>query len=924
MRSLRTTEGFKSSSQVHATAVTTSLESGLSMGAGNGKHCRTSSYYEPSPSPSTSSTVAQLADPPLKPFFKPVDYVQSLAEIHEELELAPDGEKARLFMEQSFVFRGLGESKMLRRSLRSARQHAATVHDKLVFAAWLKYEKRAEELHNGSPTSCSGRTLECPRSALVPGFAPKSAIEACSCPLTSLSASPAAAADDPSLLEECSTSGSTTMRSSNDVVFLIDEDRVYCNRQSISSLSGPFHAMLNGCFTESRTSEIKFSDNGITAEGMMAVDEFSKLGRLGAYLTPDLILEVLAFANRFCCEQLKDACDRRLAALIFNTQDAVTYLDYALEENAAWLVASSLQVFLRELPLSLHNVQMGSLLFGAEGRKRLMTVGHSSFAFYSLLSQVAMEEDIKSDLSVVLLERTAECAVSSRQKALALHQLGCVMLARKQYSEAQDYFSGAVAAGHVYSRAGVARAKFKSGHRIAAYAEASTLLSIEKPAGWAYQEMALYCGGKEKLGFLETATELDPTLLYPYKYRAAALMDEQKVHLAIVEINRVLGFKVTPDSLELRAYFCLALQDYQGATRDVRALLTLDPNYMMYSGRVQASQLLGLLSQHVDQWTKADCWMQLYDHWSSVDDIGSLAVVHQMLESDPGKGLLFFRQSLLLLRLNCPKAAMRSLRLAREHASSDHERLVYEGWILYDTGHREEALHKAESSIAIQRSFEAFFLKAYALADTSLDPGSSAKVVELLEEALKCPSDGLRKGQALNNLGSVYVDCRELKLAADRYVSALKIRHTRAHQGLARVHHLQGDRKSAHEEMTKLIEKARSNASAYEKRSEYGERDMTMADLTKVTQLDPLRTYPYRYRAAVLMDSRREKEAICELSKAIAFKADLQVLHLRAAFHECIGDLQASLRDCRAVLSMDPNHQDTLELHNRVHGREAY
>ncbi|CAM6098300.1 unnamed protein product [Calypogeia fissa] len=145
-----------------------------------------------------------------------------------------------------------------------------------------------------------------------------------------------------------------------------------------------------------------------------------------------------------------------------------------------------------------------SLFFGAEGRKRLMTVGHLSFAFYSLLSLVAMEEDIKSDLPVVLLGRTAESAVSSRQKALALHQLGRVML-----------------------------------------------LSIEKPAGWAYQEMALYSGGKEKRGFLETATELDPTLLYPYKYRAAALMDEQKVHLAIVEIPSVLGFKVTPDYLEL-------------------------------------------------------------------------------------------------------------------------------------------------------------------------------------------------------------------------------------------------------------------------------------------------------------------------------------------------------------------------------------
>lgn len=104
--------------------------------------------------------------------------------------------------------------------------------------------------------------------------------------------------------------------------------------------------------------------------------------------------------------------------------------------------------------------------------------------------------------------------------------------------------------------------------------------------------------------------------------------------------------------------------------------------------------------------------------------------------------------------------------------------------------------------------------------------------------------------QALNNLGSVYVDCNKFKLAADQYVNALKIRHTRAHQGLARVYALQGDRKAAHEEMTRLIEKARNNASAYEKRSEYSDRDMTMADLSMVTQLDPLRTYPYRYRAA--------------------------------------------------------------------------
>ena len=50
--------------------------------------------------------------------------------------------------------------------------------------------------------------------------------------------------------------------------------------------------------------------------------------------------------------------------------------------------------------------------------------------------------------------------------------------------------------------------------------------------------------------------------------------------------------------------------------------------------------------------------------------------------------------------------------------------------------------------------------------------------------------------------------------------------------------------------MTKLIEKARNNASAYEKRSEYCDRELTKTDLQMVTKLDPLRVYPYRYRAA--------------------------------------------------------------------------
>lgn len=94
------------------------------------------------------------------------------------------------------------------------------------------------------------------------------------------------------------------------------------------------------------------------------------------------------------------------------------------------------------------------------------------------------------------------------------------------------------------------------------------------------------------------------------------------------------------------------------------------------------------------------------------------------------------------------------------------------------------------------------------------------------------------------------MDCGNLDLAADCYSNALEIKHARAHQGLARVYHQRNHRQAAYEEMTKLIEKARNNASAYEKRSEYCGREMAKNDLDAATQLDPLRTYPYRYRAA--------------------------------------------------------------------------
>ncbi|KAK9747714.1 hypothetical protein RND81_02G010900 [Saponaria officinalis] len=846
---------------------------------------------------SSIGSLIKVPDPPIVPYFKPLDYVQILAQIHEELESCPPHEKSSLYLLQFQVFRGLGEITLMRRSLRSAWLKSSSVHEKIIFGSWLKYEKKGEEFIFDLLSSCNKCAQE---------FGP---IDVASelqndCGLTS------------------ETSEITGSRSIETVTFRIGNERVRCDRQKMARLSAPFCAMLNGCFTESHSEEIDFSENNISPMGMRAISQFSMTGCLSE-LSPDILLEMFSFSNKFCCEKLKDACDRKLASMVSSRQDAVELLEYAIEENSPILAASCLQVFLHELPDCLNDDRVVEILGNANEPQLSIVVGKASFSLFCLLSEVSLSLDPKSDKTVLFLERLVQSATNNRQKMIAFHQLGCVRLLRKEYDEAAQSFQKAVKEGHVYSTAGLSRISFTKGEKNRAFEELDSLISsCTTPLGWMYQERSLYCDGDKKWGDLEKATELDPTLTYPYMYRAASLMRKQEGQAAITEINRVLGFKLALECLELRFCFYLALENYEAAFCDIQAILTLSPGHLMFEGRVAATKLRILVREHVEKWTTADCWLQLYDRWSSVDDIGSLSVIYQMLESDAAKGVLYFRQSLLLLRLNCPEAAMQSLQLARQHASSEDERLVYEGWILYDTGHCEEGLRKAEESIQLKRSFEAFFLKAYALADSSQDPACSSTVISLLEDALKCPSDRLRKGQALNNLGSVYVDCGKLDLAADCYVNALKIRHTRAHQGLARVHFLRNDKISAFDEMTKLIEKAQSNASAYEKRSEYCDRDFTKSDLEMVTRLDPLRVYPYRYRAAVLMDSHKEKEAIAELSRAIAIKADVHLLHLRAAFHEHIGDVMGALRDCRAALSVDPNHQEMLELHSRVNTHE--
>ncbi|KAI8015936.1 Ethylene-overproduction protein 1 [Camellia lanceoleosa] len=212
---------------------------------------------------------------------------------------------------------------------------------------------------------------------------------------------------------------------------------------------------------------------------MRAAEIFSRTRSVDSF-NPDVVLELLSLANKFCSGDMKSACDAYLASLVYDMERAMLLIDSGLDETAPLLVAACLQVFMKS-----YQVQ------------------------FTIQVQMAMEVDMKANTTVMLLERLGDCANEHWQTQIAFHQLGCVMLEREEYKRCPKVLGGCI------------------------------------------RKRSLYCSGEEKMMDLDTATELDPTLSYRYKYRAVMMMEENKIGEAISEINRIIGFKVSPDCLEL-------------------------------------------------------------------------------------------------------------------------------------------------------------------------------------------------------------------------------------------------------------------------------------------------------------------------------------------------------------------------------------
>ncbi|CAA2981920.1 Hypothetical predicted protein [Olea europaea subsp. europaea] len=283
------------------------------------------------------------------PFFKPVDYVEILAQIHEELESCSQKERSNLYLLQYQIFKGLGEHKLMRRSLCTAWLKASNVYEKLIFGAWLKFERQGAEIISDFLSSCG-------RCATEFGI-----IDV---------AFELHANENPGFRGIDMLNGNHLSRI---VSFQIGVEKIVCDRQKFAGLSIPFYAMLYGCFVESSFEDIDLSENNLSPSGMRLISDFSIKGSLNE-APSSLLLEILVFANKFCCESLKDAFDRKLASLVSSRQDAVEIMDCAIEENSPVLAASCLQVFLHELPDSLNDSKVFELLSNANRQQRSIMI----------------------------------------------------------------------------------------------------------------------------------------------------------------------------------------------------------------------------------------------------------------------------------------------------------------------------------------------------------------------------------------------------------------------------------------------------------------------------------------------------------------------------------------------------------------------
>jgi tetratricopeptide (TPR) repeat protein len=168
-----------------------------------------------------------------------------------------------------------------------------------------------------------------------------------------------------------------------------------------------------------------------------------------------------------------------------------------------------------------------------------------------------------------------------------------------------------------------------------------------------------------------------------------------------------------------------------------------------------------------------------------------------------------------------------------------------------------------------------------------------------------------RQAIAINNIASLLINRGDLSEATKilEECRAFLPSYFMTYRNLAKAYSRNGDRWNAYVTLSNALTMCEPlPAEAYAERAKYATFSWT--DCDTATKLHPRLSYPYRLRAAIYMDRRRDQEAINELSTVISLTCEASDAALRAMFFRDSGDLRSALRDTALAVVLSPGREE--------------
>ncbi|KEG14914.1 putative ETO1-like protein 1-like [Trypanosoma grayi] len=329
------------------------------------------------------------------------------------------------------------------------------------------------------------------------------------------------------------------------------------------------------------------------------------------------------------------------------------------------------------------------------------------------------------------------------------------------------------------------------------------------------------------------------------------------------------------------------------------------------------------------------------------DILHRAAFLQRWLRQHGPSALLYLLQYMICdeLRLGAPHLLQRAAECA-----TTYERLVVQAWRSYDRELSEAAVSDAELGVSmLPPSFRAWADKESAALCRLLARATEEEILRFIEAKPSgqhtdfLPSsaafayfflgvmgqtiagvamDALTKFVVLSP--SNYHRAVALLLVAQEYVEkgdtqrcmcllqvALKLNPTYypAYSLLAQQQVLHGDMSGAYTTLSMAIQHCHPiPAEAFVRRSRCSLRD-PLDDVNAATDLHPRLSYPYRIRAAMLMDKGDSEAAIAEISRIIALTSDPNDVMLRLTFYLDSGCREGALDDLALLVLLAPQQE---------------